>query len=98
MDNQNSNAGYQGQMPAIPNYLVHSILVTLFCCLPLGIAAIVFSAQVNSKLAAGDVQGATDSSDKARLFCWISLGLGLLWSIMWVIIVILGMLPAFFAH
>lgn len=58
----------------IPNYLVQSILVTLFCCLPLGIAAIVFAAQVNSKVAAGDIRGAMEASRKARTFCWWSLG------------------------
>jgi hypothetical protein len=40
----------------------------VFCCLPLGIASIVFSAQVNSKYAAGDVAGAQEASDKARKF------------------------------
>jgi hypothetical protein len=49
-----------------PNYLVWSILTTIFCCLPLGIVSIVFAAQVNSKWAAGDVAGAQDSSAKAR--------------------------------
>jgi len=62
---------------SVPNYLVQSILLTLFCCLPLGIVAIVFAAQVNSKLAAGDYHGAIDSSNKARMWCWWSFGLGL---------------------
>lgn len=62
----------------IPNYLVQSILITLCCCLPLGIVAIIFSAQVNSKLAVGDVAGAQDASNKARLFCWLGFGLGLI--------------------
>ena len=60
----------------IPNYLVQSILVTVFCCLPSGIAAIVFSSQVNTKLAAGDYDGAMDSSKKAKLWCWVSFGVG----------------------
>ena len=34
------------------NWLVESILVTIFCCLPFGIAGIVFASQVNSKFAA----------------------------------------------
>lgn len=63
--------------PAIPNYLVQSILVTLCCCLPLGIVAIIFAAQVNQKLAAGDVAGARDASSKAKMFCWIAFGLGI---------------------
>ena len=56
----------------IPNYLVQAILATLFCCMPFGIAAIVFAAQVNTKLAAGDVAGAMESSRKAKMWCWWS--------------------------
>lgn len=50
----------------VPNNLVWAILSTLFCCLPLGIVSIVFAAQVNGKLAAGDVAGAQEASDKAK--------------------------------
>ena len=50
----------------VPNHLVWAILSTLFCCLPLGIVSIVFAAQVNGKLAAGDVAGAQEASDKAK--------------------------------
>lgn len=52
--------------PQIPNHLVWAILSTLLCCMPLGIVSIVFAAQVNGKLAAGDIAGAQDSSDKAK--------------------------------
>jgi hypothetical protein len=58
--------------PRIPNHLAPAILVTLFCCLPFGIPAIVFAAQVNTKLAAGNVAGAMESSRKAKMWCWIS--------------------------
>ena len=37
------------------NYLVESILVTIFCCMPFGVVGLVFAAQVNSKFEAGDV-------------------------------------------
>ncbi len=60
--------------PQIPNYLAQSILVTLFCCLPFGIVSIVYAAQVNSKLQAGDVTGAQESSRKAKTWCWLSVG------------------------
>jgi len=62
---------------SVPNYLVQAILVTIFCCLPLGIVSIVFAAQVNGKLAAGDYYGAVDSSNRAKMWCWWSFGLGL---------------------
>jgi hypothetical protein len=57
--------------PNVPNYLVHAIAVTLCCCIPFGIVALVFSAQVNNKLAAGDFAGAQESSRKAKMwFLW----------------------------
>ncbi|GGF51056.1 hypothetical protein GCM10011519_26300 [Marmoricola endophyticus] len=62
--------GYPAQ-PAGPqpeNYLVWSILTTVFCCLPLGIVSIVFAAQVSSKWQMGDLAGAQESSRKAKQF------------------------------
>ncbi len=64
--------------PAVPNYLWQSIAVTLCCCMPFGIVAIVFAAQVNTKLAAGDVAGAQVSSRKARTWVIVALVAGLL--------------------
>jgi hypothetical protein len=63
---------------AVPNYLVFAILVTVFCCLPSGIAAIIYAAQVNSKLQAGDVAGAQLASKNAKMWVFISVGAGLL--------------------
>jgi hypothetical protein len=54
--------------PPPQNYLVWAILTTLLCCMPLGIPAIVFSSQVNSKWAMGDRAGALDASRKAKAF------------------------------
>jgi hypothetical protein len=68
--------------PTIPNYLIQSILVTFCCCLPFGIVAIIFAAQVNSKLAAGDRAGAIDSSRKAKMWTWIAFGSGLVLGIL----------------
>lgn len=57
-----------------PNHLVWAILATLLCCLPSGIVAIVYAAQVDSKFMAGDVAGAQYASDQAKLWSWISAG------------------------
>jgi len=59
-----------------PTHLAPAILTTLFCCLPLGIVAIVFAAQVGGKLRAGDYDGAMNASKKAKIWCWISFGVG----------------------
>lgn len=82
---------HQGQGPAMgpkpKNWLVESILVTLLCCLPLGIAAIVYAAQVDSKYSAGDAHGALSSAKTARLLCLISLVGGLLSIVAYAILV-----------
>jgi len=69
----------QGQPPVqqIPNYLWQSIVVTLCCCLPLGIVAIIFAAQVNDKANRGDIGGAMQASKNAKMWCWIAFGCGL---------------------
>jgi hypothetical protein len=76
--------------PKPNNHLVTSILVTLFCCLPLGIAAIVFSAQVDSKHARGDYAGAVNSAKNAVIFSWISFGLGLVGVGVYFMVMVLG--------
>jgi hypothetical protein len=80
--------GTYGAQPNVPNYLVPAILTTLFCCLPAGIASIVFAAQVNTKLAAGDVAGAIESSNKAKTWAWVSFGVGLVVGVIYVIILL----------
>ena len=65
-----------GTPGSVPNYLVLAI-ISLFCCLPLGIVAVIFAAQVNNQVAAGDTAGALDASKKAKMFSYIALGLGL---------------------
>ncbi len=76
----------------VPNYLVFAILTTVFCCLPTGIPAIIFAAQVNNKLQVGDLAGAQSASNNAKLWCWVSFGLGLATIGGWLLLVMLGVL------
>ncbi len=78
--------------PQINNYLVPAILVTLCCCLPGGIVAIVYAAQVNNKLQAGDIAGAQAASNNAKLWCMISAGVGLVFTLGVIALNILGVL------
>lgn len=60
------------------NWLIESILVTIFCCLPFGIVGIINAAQVNSKYASGDYNGALKASQEAgkwtKIGFWIGIG------------------------
>lgn len=76
------------------NYLVESILVTLCCCLPLGIVGIVFAAQVDGKWNSGDIAGAITSAENAKKFTMIGLGLGILINIVVIGIQILAVFGA----
>jgi Interferon-induced transmembrane protein len=59
--------------PPPKNWLVESILVTIFCCLPFGIVAIINASNVNSRLALGDYAGAQEASLNAGK--WVKYGL-----------------------
>ncbi len=76
-------------VPAATSYLAPAILVTLFCCLPFGIVAIVYAAQALSLTGAGDGVGALTASRSARTWCWASFltGLGI-----WLLVVLVQLL------
>lgn len=79
------------QMPPQPeNYLVWAILVTVLCCLPLGVASIIYSVKVGSLYAQGDYNGAVDASQKAKKFAMIGGIGGLVFIIVYVIFMIIA--------
>lgn len=65
----------------VPNHLALSIsaavLTLCFCCIPFGVVPVIFSMQVNSKLAAGDYSDAQSASNNAKLWSWICIGIAL---------------------
>lgn len=84
MENQQSQGQPFGQSPfggsptpAPKNWLVESILVTLFCCLPLGIVGIVNAANVNSRYSVGDYAGAQAASEAAGKYTKIGFFVGI---------------------
>ncbi|MEP6513983.1 MAG: CD225/dispanin family protein, partial [Parafilimonas sp.] len=77
------------------NWLVESILVTIFCCLPFGIAGIVFATQVNSKWAAGDYNGAMQASKDADKWTKIGFFVGLAGIVLYLIAVFVFGFSAF---
>jgi hypothetical protein len=73
---------------AIPNYLVLAIL-SVFCCWPLAIVAIINATKVNSLAAAGDTAGAMAASAAAKKWAYIALGLGIAFYVIFGIIYVL---------
>ena len=73
------NAQNGGKPPidpgAVNSHMGFAIFCTLCCCLPTGIAAIVFASQVSKHLKDGNYEQAQKSADNAQLLCWISVGL-----------------------
>ena len=78
-----------GGSATVPNYLVPAI-ISIFCCWPLAIPAIIFAVQVNNKVTAGDIAGAQDASKKAKMFSFIAIGLGLLGIVCYIVLMVLG--------
>ena len=72
-------------------YMIFAIITTLFCCLPLGIAAIVFASKINPLQKAGDYAGAQEEAKKAKLATIIGMVFGGIVSIIYIGILIAGM-------
>ena len=72
-----------GGYPQINTWLVPSILVTVFCCVPFGIVSIIFANKAQTALGFGDLYAAQYNADKAKLWCIIGLVSGVLWGVIW---------------
>lgn len=69
----------------VESNLVKAIFVTLCCCMPLGIVSIVFAAKVDGLARGGAYQEAQDAAAKANTFANWGIGLGLVWTIIYVL-------------
>ena len=71
------------------SYLAESILVTIFCCMPFGIAGIVNAANVESRFYAGDIEGAKRASVQAKKWTMWSLWSALILGVIYIMFLIL---------
>ena len=83
-------APFQQAGPPPPNNLVLAILSLVLCCLPTGIAAVVFASQVNSKWAQGDQAGALASAQKAKTWSIVGIVVGAVGGILYGLLVGMG--------
>ncbi len=71
-------------------YMIFAIITTLFCCLPLGIAGIVFACRINPLQKAGDYAGAREEAKKAKLAVIIGMVVGAVVSAVYIGLAIIG--------
>lgn len=78
MENQNMT-----QPPK--NHLVKAILTLIFCCLPFGVASLVYATKVESSWALGQKELAQEQADKANKWAnygiWSGVVIGILYTI-----------------
>jgi hypothetical protein len=80
----------RGVIPNIPSYLGWAIATLILCFWPTGIVAVVHASRVGDRLARGDIQGAQESSHKAKTWTWITFGIGLAGAVLAVIAIIVA--------
>ena len=84
--NKNCQPPYPPNSFPPSNYHVWAILTTIFCCLPFGIVAIVYSGKVNGLWYAGRQEDAYDAARKARMWTIISAVAGLVAGVVYSIV------------
>lgn len=82
--------------PMPPTYLWQAIVVTIVCCLPLGIPAIVNASQVENRYFQGNYEGAMRSSRNAKNFSLWALIIGIIVQLGYVLLVIFGVVGGAF--
>ena len=92
-----TNQNQQTRQAPPKTWLVESILVTLFCCLPFGIAGIVNASKVESRFYAGDITAAQQASDNAKKWTIVSLIVGASGIIIYIILMFLGVAASLFS-
>lgn len=75
--------------PPPNNNLVWAILSTVFCCLPLGVVAIVKSTQVSGLWAQGQFDAARKAADDAKKFSMWAAIAGVIVIVLYVVFVVL---------
>ena len=98
---QQPQSPFGGQTPFAPQqpetavcpktWLVESILVTLFCCLPFGIVGIIKASQVESQFRIGNyLRSAQQSSADAGKWTKLGFFIGLGVSLLYILLVLVG--------
>lgn len=79
--------GNSNKPPRPNNHLALAIISTVACCLPLGIASIIYSTKVNTAYDNGDYAGAESASKSAKTWGIAAIGVGVVGIILYMVFV-----------
>jgi hypothetical protein len=81
-------------VPNIPSYIGWAIATLILCFWPTGIVAVVYASKVGNRLAVGDIAGAQEASRKAKMWCWITFGIGIILFVIAIVVIVAALLAA----
>ncbi|CAH2318320.1 proline-rich transmembrane 1-like [Pelobates cultripes] len=76
------------RQPVPKDYLCLSIVNLLLCCMPLGIAALIYSCKTQDSLRYGDMNSAVSNSRTSFKLNMVALGIGIVLNLVWIGLVI----------
>ena len=71
-------------------WLVESILATILCCMPVGVVGLIYAVQVRDMISLNRLELAYKYSAQARVWTLVSFFIGLVFSILWILLLLLG--------
>ena len=86
---QNNTNSIQNIKQTIPSHLALAV-ISFFLFWIIGIVAIVYAARVSSLVAAGDIEGAKLSSNKAKKWGWAGIIIYLVFMAIYILLIIVG--------
>ena len=85
----------ENNLPCPETHLTKAILITIFCCLPFGIASIIHASRVSSSYILGNYEYAMEQSQKANKWANIGIIVGAVYYLIYMtyigIVVVLGL-------
>jgi len=77
------------------NWLWQSIVATVLCCLPFGIAGIIYAVRVDSLYYSGRYEESQQAAGKAKMWTIIAFAVGIVYIIVWGVMLYLGTMPEY---
>ncbi len=79
-DGTQASAGHEDPGTRPPSYMIWAIVATILCCVPVGIAAIIYSSKVNPAWHEGRFDDARRYSEITEWLLMITIVAGLVWA------------------